>query len=355
MWSYARPSDDPTALGYNIPQNVQLERVLGQIVVLMRARRPSDDPAHQNKLANNAEKIQNEVRQGIRSYGIAEVPAEYSPGQQQTLLEGLRGVYSARGTQGREHASRVAEFMRRKVDTEKRTKGDAEIHTTKDGRGKDEAMAEEEGFPKKFMYAYEVDGWGNQILMDDANMPNLLGLPLLPGAATSGGSHHHAEEEQALYRNTREYVLSLGNPNYFFLPQGGPPPRDGTSSSLHRTDGAVPAGGGADTFRGLGSRHESHGLRAAPPVNDDTMGMAGNDRWWECYSGCIWPLGLVAEGWTATSVHEKSRIMHDLLKSDGGTHLLYEGFDPSNVEKRNRDSFGWANSLFARWVLEEWV
>ena len=29
------------------------------------------------------------------------------------------------------------------------------------------------------MYAFEVDGFGNQVLMDDANMPNLLGIPYM--------------------------------------------------------------------------------------------------------------------------------------------------------------------------------
>lgn len=37
------------------------------------------------------------------------------------------------------------------------------------------------------IWAYEVDGFGSQLLMDDANVPSLLGLPYLGAASPAGG------------------------------------------------------------------------------------------------------------------------------------------------------------------------
>ena len=51
--------------------------------------------------------------------------------------------------------------------------------------------------------AYEVDGYGNRLFMDDANIPSLLALPYL-------GALH-----DPLYQSTRRMVLSTDNP-YFF-------------------------------------------------------------------------------------------------------------------------------------------
>jgi len=53
--------------------------------------------------------------------------------------------------------------------------------------------------------AYEVDGFGNQLFMDDANVPSLLALPYL------GAMSLH----DPVYQNTRRMVLSSANP-YFF-------------------------------------------------------------------------------------------------------------------------------------------
>jgi meiotically up-regulated gene 157 (Mug157) protein len=55
------------------------------------------------------------------------------------------------------------------------------------------------------IYALEVDGFGNHLLQDDANVPNLLGLPYL-GAV---------DVNDPIYQNTRKFVLSSFNP-YFF-------------------------------------------------------------------------------------------------------------------------------------------
>jgi meiotically up-regulated gene 157 (Mug157) protein len=67
------------------------------------------------------------------------------------------------------------------------------------------------------VYAYEVDGYGGRIFMDDANLPSLLSLPLLG----------FVDRSDPVYRNTRKLVLSrLGNPYFLegeqFKGIGGP-------------------------------------------------------------------------------------------------------------------------------------
>lgn len=54
------------------------------------------------------------------------------------------------------------------------------------------------------IWAYEVDGFGGQVLMDDANVPSLLALPYL-----------HSSPDAALYARTRAFVWSERNPWFF--------------------------------------------------------------------------------------------------------------------------------------------
>ena len=67
------------------------------------------------------------------------------------------------------------------------------------------------------VFAYEVDGYGGRIFMDDANLPSLLSLPLLG----------FIDKKDPLYVATRNMVLSrFGNPYYLkgrqFKGIGGP-------------------------------------------------------------------------------------------------------------------------------------
>ncbi len=58
--------------------------------------------------------------------------------------------------------------------------------------------------PQGTIWAFEVDGFGSQVLMDDANVPSLLGLPYL-----------HSSPDAARYARTRAFVWSERNPWFF--------------------------------------------------------------------------------------------------------------------------------------------
>ncbi len=58
--------------------------------------------------------------------------------------------------------------------------------------------------PEGTIWAYEVDGFGSQLLMDDANVPSLLGLPYIASSP-----------DAALYERTRKFVWSERNPWFF--------------------------------------------------------------------------------------------------------------------------------------------
>ena len=52
---------------------------------------------------------------------------------------------------------------------------------------------------------YEIDGFGSNVFMDDANVPSLLSLPLLGVMST----------DSSVYQSTRHFLLSSNNPFFF--------------------------------------------------------------------------------------------------------------------------------------------
>ena len=60
------------------------------------------------------------------------------------------------------------------------------------------------------IYAFEVDGFGNHLLMDDANVPSLLAMAYLGDV----------DINDPIYQNTRRFVWSDSNP-YFFKGKAG--------------------------------------------------------------------------------------------------------------------------------------
>lgn len=137
------------------------------------------------------------------------------------------------------------------------------------------------------IYAYEVDGLGNYLAMDDANIPSLLSLPYL-GYCTL---------EDSVYQATRRFVLSSANPFYF----------EGRAA------------------RGVGSPHTG--------------------------SGQIWHLGIIMQALTATSSEECEELLNSLERTDANTSLLHESFDADDPSHYTRAWFGWANALFCELVL----
>jgi meiotically up-regulated gene 157 (Mug157) protein len=138
------------------------------------------------------------------------------------------------------------------------------------------------------IYAYEVDGLGGRLLMDDANVPSLLSLPLIGWCAS----------DDPLYLATRAFILSPENPTFFA----------GTAAY------------------GLGSPHTP-----------------------EEY---IWPIGLAIEGLTSTDVDEKRRIIDTLLRTDAGTGVMHESFHKDDPSLFTRPWFSWANAMFCELVLD---
>lgn len=143
------------------------------------------------------------------------------------------------------------------------------------------------------IYAYEIDGRGGILLLDDANVPSLLSLPLIGWCRT----------DDPLYLATRDFILSTANPTYF----------TGTLAS------------GTDSS-GLGSPHTP--------------------------AGHVWPIGLCIQGLTTDDPAEKDRIRRLLLETDAGTGLMHESYLAGDPSVFTREWFSWANAMFCELILD---
>ncbi len=139
------------------------------------------------------------------------------------------------------------------------------------------------------IYAYEVDGLGRHLLMDDANVPSLLAIPYL-GYRPAG---------DPIYQNTRRFILSDENPYHF------------TGSQA----------------RGVGSPH-TPGRR-------------------------VWPIALAIQGLTSSDANERRMLLEMLERTTAGTGVMHESFAVDDPSDFTRDWFAWANSLFAELVVLE--
>jgi uncharacterized protein len=137
------------------------------------------------------------------------------------------------------------------------------------------------------IYAYEVDGLGHALLLDDANVPSLLSLPYI-GFCTA---------DDPLYRATRDWALGPGNP-------------------LWADSGSI---------RGIGSTHTRRGF--------------------------VWPLAIAMEGLTAATDDEREDALRRLETTVTGDSLFHESVDPRDPTRFTRRWFSWADMLYVELVL----
>ena len=150
---------------------------------------------------------------------------------------------------------------------------------------KNYAIFERKEFGK--IYALEIDGFGNALFMDDANVPNLLSIPYL------GYTSYHDE----IYKNTRKFSLSTTNPWF----------NEGKFA------------------KGIGGPH------------------VGENK--------IWPLGLIMQALTTDDDEEIFYCLKTLKNTHAGTGFIHESFDVNNPKDFSRSWFAWANTLFGELIL----
>ncbi len=138
------------------------------------------------------------------------------------------------------------------------------------------------------IYAFEVDGYGNRFLMDDANVPSLLAMPYLGDV----------DVNDPIYQNTRRFVWSESNP-YFFRGTAG---------------------------EGIGGPHVGYDM--------------------------IWPMSIMMKAFTSQDDAEIKRCIEQLMTTDAGLGFMHESFHKDDPTNFSRAWFAWQNTLFGELILK---
>jgi meiotically up-regulated gene 157 (Mug157) protein len=136
-------------------------------------------------------------------------------------------------------------------------------------------------------YAYEVDGFGNQLSMDDANVPSLLSLPYLGWCDT----------DDSVYQATRSWILSTNNPQFVV----------------------------GDYATGIGSPHTP--------------------------DGHVWPIAMAITALTSTNESDLLTTLEVLETTDAGTGAMHESFHVNDPHIFTRSWFSWADMTYVHLVL----
>ena len=137
------------------------------------------------------------------------------------------------------------------------------------------------------VYPFEIDGFGNNYFMDDANVHSLLAMPYLKTISA----------KDPVYRNTRKLVWSQDNP-FFFKGKAG---------------------------EGIGGPHIGYDM--------------------------IWPMSIIMRAFTADNDGEIRQCIRMLRDTDGGTGFMHESFHKDNPTKFTRHWFAWTNTLFGELIV----
>lgn len=137
------------------------------------------------------------------------------------------------------------------------------------------------------IYAYEIDGYGNKLFMDEANVPSLLSITYL----------NSVSRDDQIYRNTRKFILSEDNP-YFFT---------------------------GSYAKGIGGPHVGLNM--------------------------IWPMTIIMQALTSNSDDVIKESLSMLKRTHGGTGFMHETFHKDDPKNFTRSWFAWANTLFGELIL----
>ena len=138
------------------------------------------------------------------------------------------------------------------------------------------------------IYAFEVDGFGNQYLMDDSNAPSLLSSAYLGDV----------DVNDPIYQNTRKFVWSKDNP-YFFKGSAG---------------------------EGIGGPHIGYDM--------------------------VWPMSIMMKAFTSQDDKEIQDCVKMLMNTDADTGFMHESFHKDDPKNFTRSWFAWQNTLFGELILK---
>ena len=138
------------------------------------------------------------------------------------------------------------------------------------------------------IYAFEVDGFGNHLLMDDSNAPSLLSLPYLSDI----------DIDDPVYQNTRRFVWSHSNP-YFFRGKAG---------------------------EGIGGPHIGYDM--------------------------VWPMSIMMKAFTSTDDEEIADCIRMIMNTDASTGFIHESFHKDDASEFTRAWFAWQNTLFGELIVK---